>query len=168
MEIWDAYYRDGSLAGVDLIRGEDVPDGLYHLICEVLVCHTDGDYLLMRRDLNKPVYPGYYEATAGGSALKGEDTWMCISRELREETGICSEEFQLVAHTIIDETHCIFDSYVCTTDWEKDKITLQVGETIAYKWISEAEFREFVNSEEMIDTQKQRYENYFREKGWIR
>ena len=84
------------------------------------------------------------------------------------ETGICSEEFQLVAHTIIDETHCIFDSYVCTTDWEKDKITLQVGETIAYKWISEAEFREFVNSEEMIDTQKLRYENYFREKGWIR
>ena len=43
MEIWDAYYRDGTLAGVDLIRVEDVPDGLYHLICEVLVRHTDGD-----------------------------------------------------------------------------------------------------------------------------
>lgn len=168
MEIWDACYRDGTLAGIDLIRGQEVADGLYHVICEVLVCHTDGEYLLMRRDLNKPVYPGYYEATAGGSALKGEDKWDCIKRELREETGISCEEFQQVGHFIQDENHCIFDSFVCVTDCAKDSVILQAGETIDYKWISEAEFIEFVNSEEMIDTQKQRYENYFREKGWIR
>ena len=68
MEIWDGYNIDGSLAGVDLVRGEKIPDGLYHLVCEVLVQHTDGDFLLMKRDLNKPINPGKYEATAGGSA----------------------------------------------------------------------------------------------------
>ena len=73
-EIWDAYYSDGILAGRDLVRGEPIPDGLHHLVSEILVRHTDGDYLLMQRDPRKPNYGGCFEATAGGSALKGEDT----------------------------------------------------------------------------------------------
>ena len=168
MEIWDAYYRDGTLAGVDLIRGQDVEDGLYHLICEVLVRHTDGEFLLMRRDLRKPVYPGYYEATAGGSALKGEDKWACIRRELREETGILCDEFQQVGHCVSDSDHYFYESFVCVTDCEKDSIALQEEETIEYKWISEEEFIRFVNSEDMIDTQKTRYLEYFRQQGWIK
>ena len=31
MELWDAYYRDGTLANRTLVRGELVPEGLYHL-----------------------------------------------------------------------------------------------------------------------------------------
>lgn len=88
MEFWDGYFRDGTRANIDLIRGDVLPDGLYHLVCEVLVQHKDGDYLLMKRDLSKRNYGGYYEATAGGSALKGEDKMACIKRELLEETGI--------------------------------------------------------------------------------
>ena len=30
MEIWDARDRDGKLLGVDLVRGEPVPAGMYH------------------------------------------------------------------------------------------------------------------------------------------
>lgn len=66
-EIWDAYYKDETLANTDLVRGENIPQGLYHLVCEVLVQHVDGDFLLMQRDLSKSNYGGYYEATAGGS-----------------------------------------------------------------------------------------------------
>lgn len=32
-EIWDAYNKDGTLAGFDLIRGEKIPNGIYHLVC---------------------------------------------------------------------------------------------------------------------------------------
>ena len=63
MEIWDGYLSDGSLAGVDIVRGEPIPDGLYFLAVEILVRHTDGDYLLMQRDHTKPAFAGYYEAT---------------------------------------------------------------------------------------------------------
>ena len=38
---------------------------MYHLVCEVIVKHTDGTYLLMQRDKNKH-YGEYWEATAGG------------------------------------------------------------------------------------------------------
>ena len=88
MELWDGYLVDGTLAGRDLVRGEPIPQGLYHLVSEILVRHVDGDYLLMQRDPRKPNYGGYYEATAGGSALKGEDKITCAMRELLEETGV--------------------------------------------------------------------------------
>lgn len=72
MELWDAYDMNlNKIKDKTLIRGETVPDGMYHLVCEVIVKHTDGTYLLMQRDKNKH-YGEYWEATAGGSALQGE------------------------------------------------------------------------------------------------
>ena len=85
MELWDAY--DGEfrrIQGVSLVRGEPIPAGIYHLVCEVLVRHTDGSYLLMRRDPRKH-HGGLWESTAGGSALQGEAPLDCARRELRTE-----------------------------------------------------------------------------------
>ena len=85
MEIWDAYREDGTMAGCDLVRGRKIPKGLYHLVCEVLVKHKDGTYLLMQRDWKKKNYPGLYEATSSGCALKGESSYEAAIRELKEE-----------------------------------------------------------------------------------
>ena len=41
LEIWDAYLIDGTLANQDLVRGEPIPKGLYHLVSEILVRHID-------------------------------------------------------------------------------------------------------------------------------
>ena len=103
MEKWDAYTRNGNLVNKVLIRGEEIPDGLYHLACEVLVKHIDGSYLCMKRAMTKSYYPGYYEATAGGSALLGEDKYQCIKRELVEETGISCEKFDEIGYKIYDK-----------------------------------------------------------------
>lgn len=70
IELWDAYYENGTPANRDLVRGQPIPKGLYHLVSEVLVRHADGDYLLMQRDPRKPHFGGFFEATAGGSALR--------------------------------------------------------------------------------------------------
>ncbi len=168
MEIWDGYYKDGTLANIDLVRGKPIPVGLYHLVCEVLVHHTDGDYLLMQRDLRKDIYPGFYEATVGGSALKGENEFDCIKRKLFEETGIVCNDFKEFAYYTFDDDNCLFHCFLCITDCDKNNIKLQKGETISFKWISENEFIEFVNSDKMIDTQKRRYTNWFKEKGCLR
>ena len=133
MEIWDAYDKDGNKIGMDLIRGEDIPAGLYHMVCEVLVRHTDGDFLLMRRDPRKPSFPGLFEATAGGSAVKGEDADTCVRRELLEETGIRGEHF--IPVDVIVSGNCIYCEYFCETDCAKDSIRLQEGETVEYQWV---------------------------------
>ena len=166
MELWDAYTKDGKLTDKVLVRGEPIQEGLYHLTCEVLVRHADGTYLCMKRATAKPVYPGYYEATSGGAALRGENPLQCIKRELREETGIVCEEFELVGYYVSRNT--IYYSFVCTVDCDKDSVMLQEGETEGYKWMTEEEFIAHINSDKVVDTQKVRFADYFTKLGYLK
>lgn len=166
MEIWDGYNKDGTRAGIDLVRGEAIPGGLYHLVSEILVRHTDGSYLLMQRDPRKEAYGGYFEATAGGSALKGENALTCAKRELQEETGIaCCAFEQIGGHVSHDTIYC---EYLCVTDCDKTSVKLQEGETVGYKWLTEEEFIRFVSSDEMIDVQKERYTAWLTAMGYLK
>ena len=166
MEIWDGYRSDGSLAGVDLVRGEPIPDGIYFMTVEILVRHTDGDYLLMKRALTKPAFPGYLEATAGGAAQKGEDPMTAALRELREETGIEAKELTPIAH--MTYRRMLNYQYLCITDCAKDSVTLQEGETVGYKWVTEKEFIDFIASGNMIPTQRERFDPYFKKLGYVK
>lgn len=167
MELWDAYTRDGQLTGETLVRGESVPEGLYHLVCEVLVRHRDGSYLAMKRWHKKEGYPGWWETTAGGSALKGEDMWQCVRRELREETGLAGGEFTHIGCWITEDSPVIFHSFLAYVDCDKTSVTLQEGETEDYRWLSGREFVDFVNSGNMIPTQKRRLLPWLREMGFV-
>ena len=139
MEVWDAYNRQFErIEGVSLVRGETIPDGVYHLVSDVIVRHIDGEYLLMQRDSRKH-FGGMWEATAGGSAMQGEDAVSCAIRELREETGIVSDVLIKVGQVISDENHSIYVEFLCITDCRKDGITFQEGETSAYRWVTRDE-----------------------------
>ena len=168
MEIWDAYTRDGKRTGGTLVRDEPIPDGRYHLVCEALVFHKDGSVLAMRRSMEKPNFPGWYETTAGGSALTGEDELTCMHREVLEETGIDCDCFEEVARHVIDEDHAIFCSYVCTVDCDKDAVRLQAGETDGYLWMSREAFCAFAASDRMIPVQKKRLTAYFLREGILK
>lgn len=137
MEIWDAYDENFNIIeGVTLVRGEEetIPEGVYHLVVDILVKHKDGTYLLMQRDPNKP-YGSMWEASGGGSALKGENAYTAALRELREETGIVSEKLKEVGRVVRPETKGVYVVFVCETDCDKDSIVLQEGETVAYDWV---------------------------------
>ena len=50
VEIWDAYDADWNrIEGKTLVRGRPIPEGIFHLVADVLVRHTDGSYLLISR-----------------------------------------------------------------------------------------------------------------------
>lgn len=139
MELWDAYDADfHRIEGKTLIRGEPVPEGIFHLVCDVLVKHTDGTFLLMQRASRKH-FGGMWEATAGGSALAGETPLECASRELREETGILSSNLTEVGRVVSEERRSLYVEFLCVTDWEKDRVALQEGETSDFRWVSREE-----------------------------
>ena len=147
MEIWDAYDASfNRIEGMILTRGKVVPDGLFHLVCDVLVRHADGTYLLMQRDTHKD-FGGMWEATAGGSALRGESPLECAVRELQEETGIVSNELIEVGRVVNDDTHSIYMEYLCVTNWNKERIILQEGETSDYKWVSAKDLMNMAQTE---------------------
>ena len=153
MEIWDAYdAKLNKLEGVELIRGEDIPDEMFHLCSEIIVRHKDGTYLIMQRDERKHL-GGMWEATAGGSALQGEDPMTCARRELLEETGIDSDELTEIGRVLHHGHKTYYVVYLCVTDIDKNSVVLQYGETSAYKWVSASELRKMSRDE--LATQRQ-------------
>ena len=52
-ELWDAYDREGRPLGFDLVRGEPVPEGVYHLVVEIYSVTHDGRILITRRHPQK-------------------------------------------------------------------------------------------------------------------
>ena len=139
MELWDAYDANlHQIEGTTLVRGELIPVGLFHLVCDVIVRHTDGSYLLMQRDPRKP-WGGMWEATAGGSALAGETPPECAARELREETGIPAENLTQIGVVVSGKTRAIYVEFLCVTGGDKGAVTLQEGETAGFKWVSREE-----------------------------
>lgn len=163
MEYWDAYNEKGEKIGIDLIRGKVIPEGLFHIVVEVLVKHTDGSFLLMQRDLNKPNYPGMFEAGASGSVIKGETFIEGAKRELREETGIISNSLKEINCFINNKNHTIYIGYLCIWSGDKEQITLQEGETISYKWLSKDEFVSFIETDSFIYNQRMRLSDYISE-----
>lgn len=165
MELWDLYDRDGRATGETWERTPGsfrrIPEGRYHMVCDILVRHVDGTFLLTKRHPEKDVYPGYWEASAGGSAVTGEDSIMAAKRELFEETGIRAEEFRLISHTFSDKSHSMFYSFLTIVDCAKDSIVLQEGETTEYKWVDLEGLFEYLDSDLAIKTHNNRYASYF-------
>ena len=164
VELWDAYNADGTKAGFDLVRGEDIPKGYYHAVAEVFVMHEDGDILLMKRDYSKPNSPGKYETGGGGSVLKGETFYEGAVRELFEETGVVATELTELYNEVMGE--CIYQGYLCITDMDKDKIVLQEGETIDYMWVSKEKFLEIFRSDKYINHLKKTLRSFVIDKNF--
>ncbi|UOC11972.1 NUDIX hydrolase [Streptococcus equinus] len=147
MELWDAYDAHlNIIGGQTLVRGEKIPKGLYHLVSEIIVRHQDGMYLLTQRDERKN-FGGMWEATAGGSALKGESPMDCAKRELYEETGILSEDFIEVGRILHKDYQTYYVEYLCLTNIDKTDVVLQDGETSAFKWLTSDELRQMSRDE---------------------
>ena len=161
MELWDAYDAHlNVIGGQVLVREKKIPCGVFHLVSEIIVKHSDGTYLLTQRDPRKNL-GGMWEASAGGSALQGESPLDWAKRELREETGIVTDDFVEVGRVLHQRHQTYYVNYLCHTDVDKDSIVLQEGEISAYKWVTCDELRGM--SREELATQ--RIQNFIAELG---
>ena len=162
-EIWDLYDRNGKRTGETFERYfggfRDIPEGSYHLVVDLLVLHGDGTYLLTKRSDIKDVYPGYWEASAGGSAVSGEEPEEAARRELFEETGLTPDSLELVSIVFKDSSHGMYYSYLARVSGDKT-VTLQEGETTDYKWVDREGFLEYVDAKDSMTAHNQRYEKY--------
>jgi len=87
MEIWDLYDENRNLTGETHIRGEELPEGRYHLVVHVWIRNSKGEYLISQRAADRPTFPLYFECV-GGSVTAGETSIEGAIRETREEVGI--------------------------------------------------------------------------------
>jgi len=87
MELWDLYNERRELTGRDHIRGEEIPQGFYHLVVHVWIRNRRGEYLISQRSADRPAFPLLWECV-GGSVIKGEDSLTGALRETKEEVGL--------------------------------------------------------------------------------
>jgi len=164
VELWDAYNEQEEKLGFDLTKGEPFPDGVFQMVAQILIRHEDGDYLLMQRSLDKKLYPSHFETSGGGAVLKGESSLEGAIREAFEETGLLVSDARLVNKAVSHWfSPTIYHYYVGVTHSEKDSVALQVGETMAYKWLTKEEFLDFMDFGASIRYQAEGFAPYLEE-----
>ena len=161
LELWDLYDEHGSPTGETWMRGDarPLPEGRFHIVCDVLIRNADGEYLLTQRDPHKDMFPGAWEASAGGSALAGESPAEAAEREMLEETGLTPAGMQLIGRSIKGSN--LYYSYLAETRCARGAVRLQPGETAAYRWVSPAELVAFSHAEIGMKAHNERYRTYF-------
>ena len=162
MEIWDLYDEQGNRTGEtwERSRAMEIPEGRYHIVCDILIRHRDGSFLLTLRDPDKELYPGCLEASAGGSALAGETPEEAARREMKEETGLETEKLELIGMTRKPESRSVIYAYLAAVNCEKDSVRLQPGETVDYRWADPEEFLRLIPEEPALQIQYPRYKPY--------
>ena len=164
MELWDLYDIDLNPLHKTWERkpgkNNDLPEGEYHIVVDLLIRHADGDFLITRRDTRKDICPGMWEASAGGSAVAGETAEEAAYREMFEETGLKAEKLEYINKTISERSHSIFFSYLAYVSCDKDSVVLQEGETIEYKWLDLDGFFKFLEADNVLKSHNERYRKY--------
>jgi 8-oxo-dGTP diphosphatase len=143
MELFDAVDRFGNKLGFDLVRGEQIPEGVYHKVVQIFTFNQDNQLLVTLRHPDK-IFGLLWEVTAG-SVIKGEDELQGAVRELEEETGIVINPQDLkILYTLIEEDS-IWSTYLVKTKVDDHQIRYQEGETIDHRWIDASTFLNYLN-----------------------
>ena len=151
-EYWDCYDKDRNLMDRQLIRGEAIPEGCYHLVIHLSIFNTKGQLLSQKRTADRQSFPGMWDVSVGGSALAGETSQQAVSRELREELGL-NIDFTGVDPAFSQRDEQLFDDhYVLITDGiSLDMLTLDPVEVQEVAWYNEPQIRKMVKKNQFIN-----------------
>lgn len=159
MEIWDLYDKERNIIG-EHIRGNEMPEGAYHLVVHVWIKDPAGRYLMTRRSRNKKTYPLKWECV-GGAVTKGETSIQAAIREVKEEVGIelSPKDAAPVLTQIRDivdgkRINDINDIYVFTYDGEVDLTKATTDEVDKVAWMDKSRIAGLMNSGEMVSVIK--------------
>ena len=158
MELWDLYNENRELTGKTHIRGQEVPQGLYHLVVHVWIRNSKGEYLISQRSADRPAFPLMWECV-GGSVVAGEDSLTAALRETKEEVGLnLSADNGKLAYSVIGRVinglkyTDIVDAYLFEYDGDinlNDATTAEVAQT---KWMSSDEIRALFEEKKFVHT----------------
>ena len=161
MEKWDLYTKYREKTGKDHIRGEEIPEGCYHLVVHVWIRNSKGEYLISQRSADRPTFPLMWECV-GGSVLKGENSIEGALREVKEEVGLdLDQEGGRLLFTKIRGQDMkyegkvyndIMDVWLFSYDGELQLEAATTDEVADCRWMTVSEIRKLFEEKKMVQT----------------
>ena len=158
MELWDLYNENREVTGRTHIRGQEIPQGFYHLVVHVWIRNRRGEYLISQRSADRPTFPLMWECV-GGSAVAGEDSLTAALRETREEVGlILSPDDGKLAYSAIGRVTNglklpdIVDAWLFECEREVDLNHATTAEVAQTRWMSCEEIRALLEEKKLVHT----------------
>lgn len=154
MEKWDLYTKYREKTGKEHIRGDELPEGLYHLVVHVWIRNSKGEYLISQRSANRPTFPLMWECV-GGSVLKDESSIQGAIRETKEEIGLDLKQSdgRLLFTKIRGKGfNDIMDVWLFNYDGEIKLQAATTDEVADCKWMSVPEIRKLYEDKKLVHT----------------
>ncbi len=142
-EYWDLYNKDRKPLGRRHKRGEPITEGTFHQVVAIWTVDSAGKLLITRRSKKKELYPGLWESSSG-YAQSGESSIVAAQRELAEETGIHVDRSVIQFLGSTQKAASFVDIFIVFLDTPEPAVTLQKGETTAYRWVTLGELDQLV------------------------
>lgn len=158
MELWDLYNENREFTGKTHIRGQEIPQGFYHLVVHVWIRNRKGEYLISQRSATRPTFPLMWECV-GGSVTKGEDSLAGALREAKEEVGV--ELLPEMGHVVFSKVRGVIDGRyfgdimdVWLFEYDgpvslKNATTDEVAQTV---WMNREQIRQLHDSSKLVHT----------------
>ena len=133
MEQWNLYDKHRNLLPDVHIRGNQIPEGMYHLVVHICVFNELGQMLICQRTDDREVWPSYWDVSAAGSVLINENSAQAACRETYEEIGLSHDFEQEQVYFTIHGKDWFSDWYLIETDSNQSFIA-QKEEVAQMKW----------------------------------
>lgn len=154
MEIFDLYDKNRIKTGKVIERGKPVPRDAYRLVVHVCIFDGRGRMLIQRRKEDKASWPGYWDFSAGGSAIVGENSCEAAERETREELGLILDLSETMPCMTIYFSEGFDDVYGILCHADVERLTLQETEVSEVKWATEEAICAMIDSGSFIPYDK--------------
>lgn len=152
------YNKKRELTGRSHIRGEEIPEGCYHLVVHIWIRNSKGEYLISQRSADRPIFPLMWECVAG-SVLKGEDSLTGALRETKEEVGLTlsAENGKLVKSEVREAVNGvrfadILDVWVFEYDGAVSLEQATTCEVAQVAWMTQDQIKQLYNTGVLVDT----------------
>ena len=144
MEYFTLYDQDRIPLGKQILRGEKIPEGEYHIAIHVCVFNSENKMLIQQRQPFKEGWSNMWDVSAGGSAIAGENSREAAQRELEEEIGLKIPFEKMRPILTVHFDHGFDDIYTVSSDVDVNDLKLQHEEVKAVKWASEEKILDMI------------------------
>jgi len=147
-EIIDVYTKDRELIGKTVPRNTHLEKNEYRLVVHICVFNQYGELLLQQRSKAKKSFGGYWDISAGGHCISGENSETAAKRELKEELGIDWDFTETDPLMCVNFQNGFDDYYAIVVNKETTEIIMQPEEVDDIKWVNREIISEMYHTDE--------------------